>query len=476
MQNLVEREEQTICAVSTPPGYGGISVLRVSGPQSLSIVQKMAPFLSLPKSHQAYFGVLQNPRNKEKIDDVLVTYFEKGRSYTGEEVVEISCHGNPFIVDQILRVLVELGALSAQRGEFSYRAFINGKIDLVQAEGVLSLIQSQSSSAQKIALRQLHGELSKKIQKIVDDLTWCLAHIEASIDFSTEGLETVSHAQLLETLNNILADVKLMVRSYESGRLIKEGVKIAIVGVPNVGKSSLLNLFVQSDKAIVTEQAGTTRDLIESDILFEGLRWTFVDTAGIRTSTKDQVERIGIERSKLAIQEADIHFFVFDLNQKISSEELLVLDQLDPRTTLILGNKSDLNCPPKEDIRVQMKSLSSKFFKSMHDEVRFWDERVFFVNTFDKKFREVLLKAASGLISRDIGLDEALISNARHFENISRAAEKIGASLEALEGKVGAEFVSVDLRAGLLSLQQTLGQHYDDQIMDRVFKEFCIGK
>ncbi|WP_374031624.1 tRNA uridine-5-carboxymethylaminomethyl(34) synthesis GTPase MnmE [Bdellovibrio bacteriovorus] len=337
-----DRDKDTICAISTPHGVGGISVIRVSGPQTLNIVSKICPFLPAhPESHKVYFGNLKNSQSGDEIDEVLATYFKEGRSFTGEEVIEISCHGSPLICQSILNQLVNLGARPADRGEFTFRAFMNGKLDLVQAESVLSLIESQSQQAAKLALRQLKGTLSHKLEEIEDDMTWILAHAEASIDFSTEGIEVIEENVIQVRLKKIEAGLKELVATFKVGRLLKDGFRIVLTGLPNVGKSSLLNLFLEDERAIVTDIPGTTRDVIHGDTTFEGVKFTFVDTAGLRDEATDLVERIGIQKSYEAQNESDVVFFVYDIEKGLGAEELQILESLDPAKTYILANKTD---------------------------------------------------------------------------------------------------------------------------------------
>ncbi|MEK6627806.1 MAG: tRNA uridine-5-carboxymethylaminomethyl(34) synthesis GTPase MnmE, partial [Bdellovibrionota bacterium] len=286
------RSEQTICAISTPQGVGGLAVIRISGVEALSVCKRISKSLNKKKvieSHRAYFSEIfslsENSSENafvNKIDEAVITYFAKGKSFTGEETVEISCHGSKFIVQQILELLISCGCRMAERGEFTYRAFMNGRLDLVQAESVLALIESQNQASAIVALRQLEGHVSKQFAELISDLTWCLAHIEASIDFSEQGIEVVDTGVLVKKLESIAEALKTLTHSYQSGKLIKDGIKVALIGEPNVGKSSLLNLLLQSDKAIVTPIAGTTRDAIEGDTLYDGVKYSISDTAGLR--------------------------------------------------------------------------------------------------------------------------------------------------------------------------------------------------
>ena len=269
--SLLEREGLTVCSLATPAGYGGISVIRVSGPEAGKVGRKL--FSKLPKSptsHSIYFGEICKLDNSESIDEVLVSFFEKGRSFTGEETLEISSHGSPVIVNEILEELVRAGCSPADRGEFTYRAFSNGRLDLLQAEGVLSLIQSQSERASRVAFRQLKGDLSKKISEIEDGLIKFSAKAEAGIDFSTEDIEIFSREEAVRTLSELENELDSLLRSYKTSKTIRDGLRVVILGPPNVGKSSLLNALLGNDRAIVCETPGTTRDTVEGELNIEG--------------------------------------------------------------------------------------------------------------------------------------------------------------------------------------------------------------
>jgi tRNA modification GTPase len=337
------RNEQTICAISTPHGVGGIAVIRISGKEALSVCKKISKKLSKKtniESHKAYFSDIFD-LDKNKVDETLITYFAEGKSFTGEEVVEISCHGSRFITQQILDLLIKCGCRMAYKGEFTFRAFMNGKIDLVQAESVLSLIESQNEASAKVALRQLEGHVSKEFEVIISDLTWCLAHIEASIDFIEQGVEVVDQNVLISKLKGINQSLEKLINSYQSGRLIKDGIKVALIGEPNVGKSSLLNMLLQNNKAIVTPIAGTTRDVIDGEIVFDGIKFNISDTAGLR-ETQDQVEIIGIDKSKKEAENADVLCFVLDCSQKDWERSLQLATQLKNAKKIFLLNKSDI--------------------------------------------------------------------------------------------------------------------------------------
>jgi len=472
------RDQDTICAVSTPPGRGGISVIRVSGKLSWQTTRKFIPsFPERAQSHKAYFGVFRE--NSQTIDEVVVTFFEKGRSFTGEETCEISCHGSPIVVREILRCFTGAGLRLADKGEFTYRAFMNNRIDLVQAESIVSMIESQSLAAAKQAARQLQGGLSQIIEKIENDLTWCLAHIEAGIDFVTENLDYVSNQELIDKLSLIAAEVDKLASTFKSGRLIREGVKVALIGAPNVGKSSLLNCLLGEERSIVTDIAGTTRDVIEDSFSYEGLSIKVLDTAGVRNST-DHVESLGIERTLRASKEADLCLVVFDPTQLETWLEPRMLQAIKSRIKdcMIVINKSDRLGAEASDLlmSLQLSLRSSKIFTDQELAELFNRQKIEFVSALDKRTAEGL-KAAIYRHLVEAGFeDNSLVSHSRQFELLHSSRKQIEVANELLKSDLGAEFVALELKESLISLQQILGKSFDDQIMDRVFKEFCIGK
>jgi tRNA modification GTPase len=472
-----DRDQDTICAISTPAGVGGISVIRVSGPQAVGVTRALCTFIpEKAESHRAYYGLLKSAKapSFENIDEVVVTYFQKGRSFTGEDTMEIACHGSPTIARQILEELINSGARAADRGEFTYRAFMNGRLDLVQAESVLSLIESQSKQSSRQALRQLQGKLSQELEKIEDALIWCLAHIEASIDFSTEGLEVVEETVLLNKVSELKVRLQKLVDSFKKGRILKDGFQLVLTGIPNVGKSSLLNLLVEDDKAIVTDVPGTTRDLIEAAFMAGGFKVNIVDTAGLRQAT-DQVEKIGIERSYSAQKTADGIFFIFDSSRDLSTEELQELSQLDLSKTYFIGNKRDQGSESVEN-RVEKVQKQLSKLQNLHGFEGGLREKIHIVSAFDKMDGERLKNLLVQSLGESQYEDQAVISQARHYENLQKALVNMDEAFGLVQSGASPELTALSMKEALLKVQETIGKRFDDQIMDRVFKEFCIGK
>ncbi len=465
-----DRDDLTICAVATPSGYGGISVIRVSGADAVPVSRKVFP--SLPQkveSHRAYFGTVRDVLTSDTIDQALVLYLAQGHSYTGEDTFEISCHGNPVICDRILKSLIAAGSSAALPGEFTYRAFMNNRLDLIQAESVLSLIESRSQKASILSFRQLEGHLSEKIEALEHDITWCLAHIEANIDFSTEGLEVSSASELIEKIQNSINETESLVSTYRKGKLIQDGIRVAFIGQPNVGKSSLLNLLLGFDRAIVDSTPGTTRDVVDADFAHQGQRYIFIDTAGLREQTQDHIEKMGIQRSQKAALESDLILFVIDAELGWSEEEAKWFSTLpEGHPVLFLINKSD---------KVSSSQTRDNIMKNVQIATKTLNSQMLFVSALDKRDRELILDRIHGLLHlQESAENEVSLSQARHYENLNKALGFMRQAVESLKREDGAEFISLELKEALLCFQETLGKYFDDQIMDKVFKEFCIGK
>jgi tRNA modification GTPase len=456
-------DDETICAVSTAQGVGGIAVIRVSGDHALKLTSRLCGFLPKdPETHRVYFGTLKNTSGAEAIDEVLVTYFAQGRSFTGEETCEISCHGGTVVTSLILKELVRAGCRLAQRGEFTYRAFMNGKLDLVQAESVLGLIESQSRQSAKVSLRQLKGHLSADLEKVEDELLWILAHLEAGIDFSAEGIEVVPTSQLLGRASALVEFLDRLVGSYEKGRLLRDGIQVALVGRPNVGKSSLLNALLKEDRAIVTAIAGTTRDTVEGQLSIGGVPVTFVDTAGLR-ETDNEVEKIGIERSKQAMQKSDLVFYVIDVDSDswVAEFDEFVLEA--KANSYFVFNKIDLD---------SARSRQS----SVEGALALRGGEGYFVSA---RTGEGLSEIESMLAAKVAAADSqssSVVMQARHFELLSKIRERLGAAIELIGNDESPEFIAFELQEGVHAIHELLGKEFHEQVIDRIFQEFCLGK
>lgn len=457
MDNLFARADKTVCAVSTPSGHGGVAMIRVSGNDAVQIVRRIAAFLPQnPESHRVYYGFLLHPKTQKKIDEVLISYFAKGRSFTNEEVCEISCHGNPLICDEILQSLVFSGAVIADRGEFTFRAFMNGRLDLTQAESVLSLIESQSRSAKALALRQLEGHLGDQIDQIESSLIRLMAHIEADIDFSTENLETISRPEAAKKLEDILRRISLFLQQYEQGRLLRDGIQVSFFGLPNVGKSSLFNKLIEKEQAIVTDIPGTTRDVLEGATTYKGVRIHFFDTAGVRSNANDAVEKIGIERTHQANKRADLSLFVTEATRSMTPEEQNYFQQSTAKKQILVLNKIDLL------------SADQKIDKH-HAHLA--------VSTFMPETREKVLDAILESVGIDLQTEDvAVLSQSRHYDLLLQAQTHLDEANRLILDGLGLELIALELKSALFKVQEILGKHYDDQILDQIFKEFCLGK
>ena len=472
--SILARDHDTICAISTPPGVGGIAVIRVSGHGALTITRRVCPFL--PKSlesHRVYYGFAREIESQTDVDEVLATYFGEGKSFTGEEALEISCHGGTLVSANLLQELLKAGARLAERGEFTYRAFLNQRIDLVQAESVLGLIEANSKRSSRLAIRQLKGELSRFVGQLEESIHWVLAHLEANIDFAHEDIEFAEHEQLISRTKEILNGVDQVLASYDQGRMVQDGVKVAIVGRPNVGKSSLMNCFVGEDKSIVTNIEGTTRNRIEASCVFNGVRITLVDTAGLR-ETKDVIESMGIERATQALQEADLVWLVIDLATDFKGDELQYLKKVESERVWLFGNKCDQIPAGKQE-----KALTKWWTQALPILGKTWENsppKFVIGSALNLSGLKSLNDQLMAFTQSDFSEVSAVLATSRHFELFKNLRGGLGRGLELLEKGECPELIAFELQDALFSIHELVGKQFDDQVLDRVFQEFCLGK
>jgi len=457
-------QEAAIAAIATPIGEGGISVIRISGLNAISLTNKIfeGKDLTQKKAYTVHFGKLVD-KNGQMIDEVLATIFRSPYSYTGEDTVEISCHGGVLITQAVLERILEVGAKAAEPGEFTRRAFLNGKLDLSQAEAVADLIHAKSGKAAKNAGKQLEGALGKHIQAFRQEIIDAAAMVELELDFIEEDVEFANKEQLVMLLKKVNAEIDKLLKTYESGRLVRDGVKTAFVGRPNAGKSTLLNALTGYDRAIVSAIAGTTRDTIDTEWSYEGIRFVLTDTAGLR-ETKDVIEAEGIKRSEKAIKEADIIVFLHDSTQVFTELERIEIAKYRALNStvpfILVGTKRAL--------------LNEELAKAASSRIEF-DLQVSAVENIGLDQLKGLLKqrAIEGKSLDDEGL---LVTSTRHRDVLEKAKLHISQALEGLDKGMTGDFISIDLRAALNTLGTLTGQITTEDLLGSIFSRFCIGK
>lgn len=453
-------DEKTIAGIATSASLSSISVIRLSGEDALAVTDRIfrginaRPLLDIRPFSIRYGHILNT--DGSVIDEVLVSYFKAPKSYTGEDVVEISCHGGPLPVRRILERILEHGVRLAQPGEFTKRAFLNGRIDLSQAEAVMDIIESRTDAALRSANDQSRGSLSRRILEMRDSLMNVMAKIEVTLDFPDDDLDRASDLVLADELEVIRDAVAKLLATSEKGKLLREGLKVVIAGKPNVGKSSLLNVLLDEQRAIVTEIPGTTRDVIEEYINLEGIPLRLTDTAGIR-ETRDLVETIGVERSKQSIEEADLIILVLDLSRHLSEEDHDLLDITKDRKRIILLNKEDL--PKIADVPVSILEEAS-VISALNN---------FGLDRLRERIREMTLGAAAGF-------DETLVTGARHKEALMKAEQSLEEAVAAIRQSIPMDLVTIDVHDAWSALGEITGDTLQDDLVDKIFSGFCIGK
>ena len=445
--------DDTICAISTAVGSGAISIVRVSGKDALKIVNSIfkGTDLTKVKSHTIHYGFICD--KNEKIDEVLVSVMLAPKTYTKEDIVEINTHGGIITTNKILELLLESGCRLAEAGEFTKRAFLNGRIDLTQAESVNDLIIAKSDNARGLALNNLSGSISESVKKLREKIVEILATIEVNIDYPEyEDIEVVTEDSLLPKLKIIREEMSNILTNSKNGKLIKEGINVAIVGKPNVGKSSILNALLEEDKAIVTDIAGTTRDIVEGSITLNGFLINFIDTAGIR-ETDDLVEKIGVERSKKALNTADLVIIVLNNNETITNYEKELMQLVSEDKKIIFVNKSDLE-----------------------NKITIKDDYVL-GNTIDKNGLDSLKNAIINKLNlNNISKDITYMSNVRQIDLMKKALNSIDTAIKNLENNLLVSIVEIDIKNAWNYLGEIIGDVYQDELIDTLFSNFCLGK
>ncbi len=447
--------EDTISALATPAGVGAISVIRVSGPASFVAVDKIflgKIKLSQASSHTIHYGNIID-ESLQAIDDVLISVFRNPNSYTGEDSVEISTHGNPIIVKRIIELLTNNDVRVAEPGEFTKRAFLNGRIDLTQAEAVVDIISSRTEASLRGARNQLDGLLSKKITFLRQQLIDTSSFVELELDFAEEDIEFIDNSELIKRIKNITLEIDKLLATYSFGRVLRDGVNVVLVGQPNVGKSSLLNYILKESRAIVSHIPGTTRDVIREEVSIDGILFRLFDTAGIRPS-QNEIEEEGIIRSREAVKNADLVLFINDVEQGFSLNLFSELNTLTSSKHIIkVMNKIDL---------VEKNTLDADVFLSA--KTGFGTEKLF----------SIMKEAALG--RNNYSEQSAIISNVRHYNCLSRAKDSLNSALKTSENNLSGEYISVDLRTAAVSLSEIIGEVTSDDILNNIFSKFCIGK
>lgn len=454
----------TICAIATAPGIGAIAVIRVSGEDAITICNNIfhGKDLSQVESHTAHFGTIKD--GDKIVDEVLVTVFKGKRSFTGENSVEISTHGSPYIQQQVMQLLLKNGAKAAGPGEFTLRAFLNGKMDLSQAEAVADVIAANSESSHQLALEQMRGGFSNEIQKLRNELIHFASLIELELDFGEEDVEFADRNDLKELVEKLQKALHTLISSFNYGNVIKTGVPVAIVGEPNVGKSTLLNALLNEERAIVSDIAGTTRDVIEDEIVIKGISYRFIDTAGIR-ETVDEIESIGIKKSFEKIDQASIVLLLVD-SSSISKEQLTKdVAKIQQRIAgknkqlIIIANKVD-----KGD-RAEIEAKFQDFEHVLMVSAKMLDN-------IDVIKEELYRFVQSGVLQNT----DVVVTNARHYEALTKANDFLLKVLEGLEMNITGDFLAMDIRQALYQLGEITGEITTDDLLDNIFSKFCIGK
>lgn len=453
--------EDTIVALATAQGIGAIGVIRLSGRQAIDIINRLFPAKDLTRqaSHTLHVGYLKE--NGKVLDEVVVSLFKGPKSYTGEDVVEISGHGSPYVLQQIIQACVHQGARLAKPGEYTQRAFLNGKLDLAQAEAVADLIASNTEASRKTALHNIRGGFSDRLKDLRERLIRFSALIELELDFSQEDVEFADRTQLYDLLTEAQQTTQQLAASFQLGNVIKNGVSVAIIGKPNAGKSTLLNTLLNENRAIVSEIAGTTRDTIEEVLNIDGILFRLIDTAGIREHTHDVIESIGMEKALAKMQQADVVIYLFDVNEIAVPELQAIIAELNNKKIkhILVGNKSDL---------VSETAIREKFSMVAG---------IIFISAKTNLHTEVLKeKLVDQVLQGKVQADDTIITNARHYHALQEVLQSLTDIRSGLENSIPGDLVALDIRRCLHYLGEITGEITTEDQLDYIFSKFCIGK
>ena len=456
--------EKTIVAISTASGNGGIGIIRLSGRQTFDIIDKIFIPKNKSKDIKGYtmkYGNIVNPKNNEIIDEVLVAYFVAPKSYTTENMCEINSHGGTVVEKRILELCLENGAELAEPGEFTKRAFLNGRIDLSQAEGIIDLINSKTEMEAKESINQLEGNLSKKIKKIEQKMLDIMVNIEVTIDYPEYDVEEVTNSEALKKLNEIHNLLNELENSFNKGKIIKDGIKTVIIGKPNAGKSSLLNSLLKEDRAIVSDIAGTTRDTIEEYLNIDGIPLKLIDTAGIR-DTENTIEKIGVEKSKKLVNDADLIIAIFDISGSLDEDDRKIIELIRDKKAIILLNKVDV-LKNNNKMEEEIKKLNKPVIKiSAKEEIG-----------FENLYSEIKKMFELNEISSN---NEILITNERHKNQIIKAKQNILDAIEIVRNNTPVDIISIYINQAMEDLGEITGVNVSENIINEIFAKFCLGK
>ena len=457
------KEFDTIAAISTSIGEGGISIIRISGDKAINIVdsifvgnnnRKLSDF----KSYTMRYGHIID-KNGVRLDEVIISYMKGPKSFTAEDTIEVNCHGGVVGTNRILQEIIRSGARIAEPGEFTKRAFLNGRIDLSQAEAVMDIIRAKTELSMKSALMQSEGSISREIKNVRNKLLSVIAHIEVTVDYPEEDIEDVTANEVRKEVTLIINEIDMLLSTADEGKILREGLSTVIVGKPNVGKSSLLNALVKEKRAIVTEVPGTTRDAIEEYISIEGIPVKIVDTAGIR-ETDDIVEKIGVETSKQKIDEADLVILMLDSSMDLSHEDMEIIKYIKEKKYIVLLNKSDLG--GKIEIS-ELQNLKAKYITNVSIKTGVG------LDSVKRNIKDLFFNG-------EIKTEGVFVTNNRHKQALIRAKENLKASLNALEHTLAIDLASIDIRNAWMNLGEITGEALDEDIIHKIFAEFCLGK